>query len=612
MRKKRLRFVWFLLVLFGLVMGAYGCDELTVASNVLESVNEIRYHRWTGDHCETIRLIIPAGFKVQNFVFLLSALQRQEAGEPLSAEEKRALEAYQQALQVGLVVNSPQGTFRFKPNSILFGQSKPTSRHWSRWKQGQWQPTDQIPEAFEKVRDAFQYTFEPTGIGENTEWGAINLVSGERMEYAAAFRDLGSSLPDGIYMTTTAVWANQVFRLQKGVLDLWDEECLPREIRKLIPTPTPGPTPTFSDLDYGESLGVMAPTPTPYAIHDDLTVPLTFHMRPGQGDPCTKVTFHLPADAQGRPDLTRPFEISFFKGYLRYRVNLPPDSIAALDEAFPKQSPTAFQSMLAQAVSTSGAARMYFVNEWMSIEGSDRPLTDSLNPKGPLVQALYRLWAYRMGRANWWQAQGVAWSAPDCGPRPTPTPTPPLVGQAATATPTPYEVAGVMTTPTPAVGGAPTPVPVAQATPTPQPTPSRPPVCGTASDCTERSDLGRAAFDSLNQLRQENGLPPLRWNNALYRAALEQARHMAATGQVTHQDCNGQYADSRVVKHGYIFRTVVENVGDSPPSTQIVILWQNSSGHLQNMLNTDIVDGAVAFCCVGGRCYVVFVGGSPP
>ena len=598
MDKRHLGMLFLILLLLSFSLVA--CDDEDdeddgSTANVISEVSEIRYHAQIGGHCETIR-IFPPRVALDSEEIALLTVYLYEGPDDLPPESKADLAVAKQKLsQASIVLATSRGVFRGKIGNLIddlggigvyFGvdvrqaarrlmveviedlrweRFVPGGRSW----EGKWEPAVPPAEILEAVRQAEK--------GRGT-----------------------------------------LYYSHKGnMVELWDEACLPRK----TPTPTPGPTPTFLDLDYGESLDVMAPTPTPDWFSVSATpyvgggggmVSLTFYLRPGQGDPCTKVTFHLPVDAQGRPDLTQPFEISFFKGYLRYQVNLPPGSIAALDEAFPKQSPTAFQSMLAQAVSTPGAARMYFVNEWMSIEGSDRPLTDSLNPKGPLVQALYRLWAYRMGRTNWWQAQGVAWSAPDCGPRPTPTPTPPLVGQAATATPTPYEVAGVMTTPTPAVGGAPTPVPVAQATPTPQPTPTRPPVCGTASDCTERSDLGRAAFDSLNQLRQENGLPPLRWNNALYRAALEQARHMAATGQVTHQDCNGQYADSRVVKHGYIFRTVVENVGDSPPSTQIVILWQNSSGHLQNMLNTDIVDGAVAFCCVGGRCYVVFVGGSPP
>ena len=200
---------------------------------------------------------------------------------------------------------------------------------------------------------------------------------------------------------------------------------------------------------------VPPPTPTPTPEGGGTTT-VSFYLRPGPGDPCTKVLFRFQVvDAQGRPDFTKPFDIVLYNGRLRYRVALTPDTVAYLDEQYARVSPTRFRELLAERLKEEYRRHMYTGQgstvkmSWgftEQIQTGFRPLR-IFKPELTVIQILARLWAVRATQQGRWEFQGVAWKDPACEPRPTPTshlawaPTPTLPAYGvpgATLTPGPF------------------------------------------------------------------------------------------------------------------------------------------------------------------------------
>lgn len=98
----------------------------------------------------------------------------------------------------------------------------------------------------------------------------------------------------------------------------------------------------------------------------------------------------------------------------------------------------------------------------------------------------------------------------------------------------------------------------------------------------------------VNRYRVENGLPPLRFDERLARAALGHARDMADHDFFAHDGSDQSNSGVRARRAGYGWRAVGENIAGglaSPAGT--VDEWMASEGHRHNMLNPVFRDAGI-------------------
>lgn len=99
---------------------------------------------------------------------------------------------------------------------------------------------------------------------------------------------------------------------------------------------------------------------------------------------------------------------------------------------------------------------------------------------------------------------------------------------------------------------------------------------------------GRTLLEQINLYRQDNGLPPLRFDADLIRLAKRHSFAMFQDKRVSHRNFNERFERSGS-------RMCVENVGwnYSNPLKQFDA-WRSSSGHDQNMLKEGVTRAGIA------------------
>lgn len=102
-------------------------------------------------------------------------------------------------------------------------------------------------------------------------------------------------------------------------------------------------------------------------------------------------------------------------------------------------------------------------------------------------------------------------------------------------------------------------------------------------------------IDLINQERLRNGLPELRIDARLMAAAANHSVDMAGNGTVAHRGSDGSEPDERVIREGYRWRYVAENIGCGQQEPQEILnSWLRSPGHRENLLSADASDIGVA------------------
>ncbi|KAJ2721421.1 hypothetical protein GGI07_003986 [Coemansia sp. Benny D115] len=92
----------------------------------------------------------------------------------------------------------------------------------------------------------------------------------------------------------------------------------------------------------------------------------------------------------------------------------------------------------------------------------------------------------------------------------------------------------------------------------------------------------------VNRIRQAHGLYPVVYHHQLMTLAQKHARFQSTYRVVTHADDAGQIGD-RLSALGFQWGLVVENVGAGINDDDgISDAWENSSGHLANILHPDV------------------------
>ncbi|MCX6801396.1 MAG: CAP domain-containing protein [Candidatus Diapherotrites archaeon] len=114
-----------------------------------------------------------------------------------------------------------------------------------------------------------------------------------------------------------------------------------------------------------------------------------------------------------------------------------------------------------------------------------------------------------------------------------------------------------------------------------------------------QKEIDVESFEELNDIREENGLMRLKWNDKIYELVKFQAsKDLCNYTRCDHQDSDGKYFDDYVSRFGIILRSGYssgENIAGSN-CIRALSLWMGSTtGHREIMLNSSYTDGAIAY-----------------
>ncbi|GGY83431.1 hypothetical protein GCM10007388_15570 [Pseudoduganella plicata] len=100
--------------------------------------------------------------------------------------------------------------------------------------------------------------------------------------------------------------------------------------------------------------------------------------------------------------------------------------------------------------------------------------------------------------------------------------------------------------------------------------------------------------------------PPLRWNDALTKAALAHSSDMATHRYFSHTERNGSVVDDRATRAGYAWQRIGENIAAGQKSVaEAVASWLDSPGHCANIMNPGFEEMGLAYAVnpLRGRVY---------
>ena len=118
-------------------------------------------------------------------------------------------------------------------------------------------------------------------------------------------------------------------------------------------------------------------------------------------------------------------------------------------------------------------------------------------------------------------------------------------------------------------------------------------------------DDAREIFGLTNQDRQEQGLPALRWNDALAAAAQGHADRMAEQRTLSHQLPGEPGLLARAAQAGAHFQSIAENIAVAGSPAAIERAWMHSTPHRTNILNPAMNALGVAVAERDGELYAV-------
>ena len=92
-------------------------------------------------------------------------------------------------------------------------------------------------------------------------------------------------------------------------------------------------------------------------------------------------------------------------------------------------------------------------------------------------------------------------------------------------------------------------------------------------------------FNLVNQIREENGLPPFVYNGTLAETARAHSQDMVDRNFFNHNNPDGQSPFDRMKANGIRYSMAAENIAAGYPSPEAVVEgWMNSEGHRANIL----------------------------
>jgi uncharacterized protein YkwD len=121
----------------------------------------------------------------------------------------------------------------------------------------------------------------------------------------------------------------------------------------------------------------------------------------------------------------------------------------------------------------------------------------------------------------------------------------------------------------------------------------------------QRNDSERQLFESVNRERTAQGLAPLQWDAALFKAARKHALLMLNLNMLEHQLPNEPGLEARLAEAGARFAVIAENIAIGPDSQIIHNGWMNSPGHRKNILDPRLTSIGIAAVRGAGGLYAV-------
>ncbi|HZL25237.1 MAG TPA: CAP domain-containing protein [Acidobacteriaceae bacterium] len=112
-------------------------------------------------------------------------------------------------------------------------------------------------------------------------------------------------------------------------------------------------------------------------------------------------------------------------------------------------------------------------------------------------------------------------------------------------------------------------------------------------------------FQAANAERASRGLPTLRWDAALYRAAQGHSLEMARRESISHQYPGEPELAARGKSAGARFSLIAENVAEAQTAVRIHDAWMNSPGHRANLLDPHVDAVGISVRSRNGQLYAV-------
>jgi uncharacterized protein YkwD len=110
----------------------------------------------------------------------------------------------------------------------------------------------------------------------------------------------------------------------------------------------------------------------------------------------------------------------------------------------------------------------------------------------------------------------------------------------------------------------------------------------------------RALFEAANRERAQQGLQPLRWDDALAVAAREHALRMAQRNTLSHQLPGELPLQDRARLAGARYTVIAENVAEGPSPEMIHSGWMHSPPHRANLLAPELTSVGIAVAATRG------------
>lgn len=119
------------------------------------------------------------------------------------------------------------------------------------------------------------------------------------------------------------------------------------------------------------------------------------------------------------------------------------------------------------------------------------------------------------------------------------------------------------------------------------------------------SGVEHGLFDAANRERHQQGLPELKWDEALASAARKHAEQMANRGTLSHQLSGEAGLPARVAQAGVHHSWLSENIAEGPSADDIHAQFMKSPNHRANILDSDMDTVGIGVVESRGKWYAV-------
>ncbi|AFY48588.1 uncharacterized protein with SCP/PR1 domains [Nostoc sp. PCC 7524] len=137
---------------------------------------------------------------------------------------------------------------------------------------------------------------------------------------------------------------------------------------------------------------------------------------------------------------------------------------------------------------------------------------------------------------------------------------------------------------------------------------SQPPEPLVSPESATAAEMEAAIRRGINQVRQKNGLSPLKDNQKLAQVARKYSRQMSEQKFFSHTGADGSTPQERVLRDGIIYSAVGENLFKSQnvprPVPAAIEGWMKSPGHRENILRPVFTETGVGVWREGNTYYV--------